>query len=91
VNPLTAVESTSTLEPMPMLEDNPGTVKPAPVLKDNPGTLELEPTLEDNPTSSASSDASLPSVVTPIPPPSPKAEKENQPSTHACITLKNPL
>jgi hypothetical protein len=88
-----------------MLEDNPGTVEPAPVLEDNPGTLELEPTLEDNPTSGASSDASLPpvatpipppdaslpSVVTPIPPPSPKAEKENQPSTHACITLKNPL
>lgn len=83
------------------LEDNPGTVKPAPMLEDNPGTVEPEPTLEDNPTSGTSSDASLPpvpppdaslpSVVTPIPPPSPKAEKENKPPTHACITLKNPL
>ncbi|KAG2066715.1 hypothetical protein BDR04DRAFT_1159977 [Suillus decipiens] len=105
VNPLTAVKGTSTLEPMPMLEDNPGTVEPTPMLEDNPGTLELKPMLEDNPTSSASSnaslppvatlipspDASLPSVVTPIPPPSPKTEKENQPLTHACITLKNPL
>ncbi|KAG2032499.1 hypothetical protein BDR03DRAFT_985635 [Suillus americanus] len=66
-------------------------VNPLTTVEDNPRTVKPKPTLEDNPTSSASSDASLPPVVTPIPPPSPKAEKENQPPTHACIVLTNSL
>ncbi|KAG2357613.1 hypothetical protein BDR07DRAFT_1490496 [Suillus spraguei] len=76
---------------MALLEDKNGkSMNPLTVESHSDGSLNPEPMLlEGSPT--ITSNASLSLIVTPILPPLPKVEKENQPLTHACIFLTNPL
>ncbi|KAG1864468.1 hypothetical protein C8R48DRAFT_672543 [Suillus tomentosus] len=83
--PFTKVEDTS-----PLIVKGKST-KPLTVKSHSDGTLDPQPMLLEDSSATTSSDASLPLIATPIPPPFNKVEKENQPPTHACIVLTNPL
>ncbi|KAG2058369.1 hypothetical protein BDR06DRAFT_1004551 [Suillus hirtellus] len=83
--PFTKVEDTS-----PLIVKGKS-MKPLSIKSHSDGTLDPQPMLLEDSSATTSSDASLPLIATPIPPPFNKVEKENQPLTHACIVLTNPL